>query len=103
MSRDSTDMVVNAKTPRRQVEEEEGEINFVLVFSLPFLGVLASWRLGVHLPAVSLGKCSTEETHPVAVEDRVHVRLAVLPRQQDVGELLQVGDRVQVTRRLLVP
>src|SRR5262245_58174196 len=42
-----------------------------------------------------------EEPHPVLVHDPLYVRLAVPAAGENVGDFVQVGDRVEIVRRLL--
>src|SRR6185312_1587583 len=47
------------------------------------------------------GQRPGEKSNPVAVKDQVDVGCTVPSTRKNVAELLEVGDRVQVPRRLL--
>src|SRR5262245_47381303 len=62
----------------------------------------SSWSSGASDDRASARQRVAEETHPVAVHYGGHVRLVVAALAQQVGELLQVGNRVEIQRRLLL-
>jgi len=57
----------------------------------------------VHARLFNLGRQRLPQPpQPVPVENRIHIRLSVTAGRQNAGQLLQVGDRIQIARRLLV-